>query len=427
MVLERVDPSRYTSHDFMAREWERMWTKVWNMGPRLQEIPEPGDYIVHMLGKESLVFLRDAAGGVRGFYNVCSHRGNQLCLGGEGPGHMTAFRCAFHGWSYDLNGDLKEIPWRERFPQLSDDVSLDELRLSEFKVDTWAGWIWFNLDADAGPLRDFLGCIPEHLDGYQMEKARIVDYKTIEFEANWKTTHDAFHESYHFPVLHPEILDWGNDEAPIELLGLHSMMVNEYGAPSAHAKDPTVINPTLREFMIQNGIDPETFAGTPADVRLEVQRRKRAMQDETIFPYKTLGDGNLTDAYHYLVFPNTHFNLFPEFYVAMRHRPHASADPNKMYFDFIMCARVPDGDEVEPYEHKIVKGGDRPIDEILEWGPWSHPVVNQVLGQDVSLIPNVQKGIRSDAFKGAVLGEDEIRIKHFNDNLDRYLFEESCE
>lgn len=420
MSLDRIDPNRYTSAEFMVREWDRLWTKVWNMGPREQEIPEPGDTMLHTLGKESLVFLRDRSGAVRGFYNVCPHRGNQLCLG-EGAGHMEQFQCAFHGWSFDLDGNVADIPWRERFPQLRDDNVLGELRLKEFKVDSWAGWIWFNLDPGAEPLRDFLGCIPEHLDGYHMERAQIVDFKTIEFDCNWKTCHDAFHESYHFPTLHPEVLDWGNDEAPIELLGLHSMMINEYGAPSRHAKDPSVINPTLREFMIANGIDPETFTGTPADVRLEVQARKRARQDDTIFPYKTLKDGQLTDAYHYLVFPNIHFNLFPEFYVAMRHRPHATADPNKMYFDFIMCVPPREGVDVPPYTHKIVKGGEKPVGEILEWGEWAHPVVNQVLGQDVSLMPYVQRGIRSDAFEGAILGEDEIRIKHFNENLDRYL------
>jgi phenylpropionate dioxygenase-like ring-hydroxylating dioxygenase large terminal subunit len=421
MPLERLDPSRYTSPDFANREWEKMWTCVWNMGPRVEELADSGDIFVHTLGPESIIFARQQSGDVRAYYNVCAHRGNQICQA-EGPGHVSNFRCAFHGWTFGLDGAVKNIPSRERFPQLSDDAVLDELKLKQIRVEEWAGWLWFNFDSDCEPLDAFLADMKTQLDGYKMERSHIVDYKTFRFPANWKTTHDAFHESYHFRELHPEILDWGNDDAPITLMGLHSMMVNEYGAPSAHAKDPTTINETLQGFMEQNGIDPATFKGTPADVRIQAQKNKRAQENETHYAYSTLSDGQLTDAYHYLVFPNIHFNLFPEFYVAMRHRPSPDLDPNFMYFDFIMCLPMGPGMKAPPlYEHKVIDAGAVPVDQALEWGEWAHPVVNQVLAQDVSLIPSVQRGMRSRAFEGPLLGEDEVRITHFNENLDRYL------
>ena len=69
---------RYLDEDFMRLEWERMWTKVWLMGCREEEVLEPGDYITTEIGDESVLIVRGDDGQVRAFYNVCNHRGNQV-------------------------------------------------------------------------------------------------------------------------------------------------------------------------------------------------------------------------------------------------------------------------------------------------------------------------------------------------------------
>ena len=75
---ERVSAARFQGEADSALEWQRLWRKVWNPGPREEELPEPGDHVIHQLGKESLLFVRSEDGVVRGFYNVCQHRGNVL-------------------------------------------------------------------------------------------------------------------------------------------------------------------------------------------------------------------------------------------------------------------------------------------------------------------------------------------------------------
>ena len=406
----------YASRERARDEWTHVWSKTWHMGPRVEELPDPGDLMVHTFGPESLIFLRDDAGGLRGFFNVCRHRGNRLIQSQDGPGFARDLRCAFHGWRYGLDGALRHAPYAERF----DAATLaDPARsgLKAFRIETWAGWIWFVLDDEAPDFFAYLGPLREKLDAYRMEKARIVDYKTFEFGCNWKTCFDSFHESYHFQSLHQEILSWGDEDAPIALLGIHSMMINAYGRPSKLYPDQVSINPMLAVVLKSVGIDPETFTGKATDVRAAAQAAKRAMTD-TMFPYDTLSDDQLTDAFHYTLFPALHFNLFPEFYVAMRYRPHPSLDPERMYFDFILCVPTAADVELPGYTHKVVRGGAEAVGDVLTWGDWKHPVVEQVLAQDVGLVEFVQQGMKSQAFAAPILGQDERRIAHFHAMID---------
>lgn len=415
-----VDPAWYTSRERAEEEWQRVWRKTWHMGPREQEIPEEGDVFVHTLGPESLLLVRVAGDEIRGYYNVCRHRGNRLLLSDDGPAFARQFRCAFHGWCFNLEGRLEHVPYRERFPaEILDDLARTDLKT--FRVERFAGWVWFTLDDSAPSFDEYLGPLKSKLDAYHMERAAIVDYKTFDFGCNWKTTLDAFNESYHFQTLHSEILAWGSEDAPMALLGIHSYMINEYGRPSRLYPDQVTVNPALQALLKSNGVDPETFKGTAADVRRAVQAAKRARADDPVFPYASLSDSQLSDAYHYLLFPSLHFNLFPEFYVAMRYRPHPSGDPNRMYYDFIMCAPLQSGETVPTYQHRVVRGGAEPVKDILEWGVRAHPIVNQVLDQDVGLVEFVQKGQRSQSFEGAILGEDERRIAHFHHNVDELI------
>jgi len=410
----------YVSKDRSRAEWSHVWSTLWHMGPREEEIPAPGDWYVHTFGPESLLFVRGEDRVVRGFYNVCRHRANRLIVAEDGPGSGNAFQCAFHGWRYGLDGTLRDVPYRERFPcHALDDPG--RTHLAQIRVDRFAGWIWFCLDSATPPLSDYLGPVAARLEPYGMSEATIVDYKTFRFRCNWKTVLDAFNESYHFQCLHSDILSWGSEDAPITLLGLHSMMVNRYGAPSPLYPDQVTVNPALAALLESTGIDPARFEGTAGDVRAAVQAAKRARQDDSVFPYRALTDGQLTDAYHFLVFPSVHFNLFPEFYVAMRYRPHPSLDPESMYFDFIMCAPLQPGESVPDYRHRIVEAGSEPVADVLEWGPRQHPIVNQVLEEDLGLLQSVQEGLRSQSFRGPLLSTDERRIGHFHASLDRLI------
>ena len=142
---ERIDAARFSSREFMDREWTHLWRKVWNAGPRLEELEQPGDFVTHTLGKESFLFIRGGDGQVRGFYNVCQHRGNQL-VPDRYCGREKFFQCPFHAWSYNLDGSIKGIPGSDAFPQFRDGIPRDALGLEPVEVDSWGGFIWFRLD-----------------------------------------------------------------------------------------------------------------------------------------------------------------------------------------------------------------------------------------------------------------------------------------
>src|ERR1700756_1873341 len=175
-----IDPEWYWSKERAEQEWTHIWSKLWHMGPRVEELPEPGDGFVHSLGRESLLFTHDENGEVGGLYNVCRHRGNRLLLSNDGPAFVNQFRCAFHGWCYDLDGKLRNAPYRERFdPEAINDPA--RTSLARFRVEKFAGWYWFTLDDLAPDLTTYLGPLGPKLAAYKMEKAQIIDYKTFEF------------------------------------------------------------------------------------------------------------------------------------------------------------------------------------------------------------------------------------------------------
>ena len=164
-----IPKERYVSPDYARLEWERMWTRVWLLAGLESDLQSPGDYLTLEIGPESILVIRQHDGSLRARYNVCMHRGNRLRE--PGLGHASAFSCLFHGWKYGLDGTLLCVTDPESFPQGAPRERLD---LRPVRCDTWGGFVWINLDPDAGSLAGYLGMIPEHLDPYHFEEQSIV-------------------------------------------------------------------------------------------------------------------------------------------------------------------------------------------------------------------------------------------------------------
>ncbi|MFA7439727.1 MAG: aromatic ring-hydroxylating dioxygenase subunit alpha [Sphingomonadaceae bacterium] len=412
--LSRVDGERFHSREFMEREWTHIWSKTWNIGCHESELPEPGSFRVHKIGHESLLFVRGEDGVIRGFYNICQHRGNILCQTNEGD--VDRFKCPFHGWEWNLDGTLRQVMHPQLFPQFHGGVPEKELDLPPIRTDRWGGWIWFNLDLHAMPVADYLGEAGRHLESYQLEKYSLVDYKTFEWKGNWKHAHDAFNESYHFEALHPEFLNFAEGfDVPIELLGIHSRMLNFNMTVSELLDDPDSITP-LRARMMRL---PEDHKGSPRDVHLDVVARKRAMQDETYLPYKDLNDEQLVHQYHYTFFPGTTMTCTPEMVIIFRYRPHEN-DPNYCYYDFLITRHDAPGTPAPVFEHRLYRHDELPDYADAFEGAFD-PVLANVLQQDGTNMPTMQEGTRSAGFRGMILGEQEVRLRHFHQVVDRFL------
>ena len=397
-----IAKERYTSDTFMQLEWERLWTKVWLLGGREDDMSKPGDYIVTEFGIESVMLVRQGDGSVRAFYNVCQHRGNRLR--DAGLGSAESFQCAYHKWEYHLDGSIKHVPDPETFKQ-----GLPCSGLAELPCDTWGSWIWFSFDQDVEPLKDYLNVIPQHLDSYNFQKMAMTRDLTMEWDCNWKTSVDAFNESYHVQGIHPQLM-WYLDDYNIQIdcYDKHNRYLIPFACLSPRIRVPPDIPPAIKIIMKGAGMDPADYDGRVTDIRRDVQRYKRAHGAEQGKDYTKLNDDQLTDDYHYMIFPNITMNIHADDLMLFRQRPHPT-DPNKMYFDIQTYELIPDGEEwPERPEHAQYRHGEKSIGTVLD--------------QDAYNLPGVQAGMNSAGYRGLWLGEQELRIRHFHKTLDDYVY-----
>ncbi len=105
---ESLGVGRYTDSEFASLEYEKLWSQVWQVAARVDEIPKTGDYTTYKIGDQSILLVRVDEDSIKAYYNFCPHRGTTL---GEGCGHYEGGKiiCPFHGWRWDLAGNVKLV------------------------------------------------------------------------------------------------------------------------------------------------------------------------------------------------------------------------------------------------------------------------------------------------------------------------------
>ncbi|WP_234053019.1 MULTISPECIES: SRPBCC family protein [unclassified Xanthobacter] len=212
---------------FFDAEMEKVFKKAWLKVARVEEMPKAGDFKVKKLAfaHTSIILIRGKDGTVRGFHNVCSHRGNKVVVetGDEtfGSSKAAVVTCRFHGWVYDAKGELVSVPEEEKFHSC---FHRGENGLTPVRTEVWAGFVFVNLDAEGKEsLTDFLGGIGRHLGDFPYEKmGKCYAYNTV-LNCNWKVAHDAFAEAYHVATIHagsfPNVFSSGLQN--VQLFGPH--------------------------------------------------------------------------------------------------------------------------------------------------------------------------------------------------------------
>ena len=206
-----LSPAIYTSQAQFELERDKIFRKYWlNLG-RVEDIPKPGDYVVHELPlfPTSILLIHGYDGRVRGFHNMCTHRGNKVCPMFAGleafvkTGNKRFHTCEFHGWVFNDKGELVDIPDEAEFF----DLNRSKMNLREVATDTWEGFIFVNLDpAPQLTLHEQLGDLVTELAGYPFaEYTSIFGYEG-ELACNWKLSVDSQIEGYHAVTLHRRTL-----------------------------------------------------------------------------------------------------------------------------------------------------------------------------------------------------------------------------
>ena len=195
-----VPRARYTSAEFAELEFERLWSRVWQVACREEEIAEVGAFIEYLIGDQSILVVRSDPDTIQAFHNTCLHRGTRLA-DGTGCFPDACIRCRYHAWRYDLDGRLVEVVDEDEFDPIPPDTGLKAVQ-----VDRWGGFVWICLDPGAPPLLEYLDPLPTLLAPYHLDRLRIRTYLSTVLPANWKVAVDAFNEGYHVQGTHPQLL-----------------------------------------------------------------------------------------------------------------------------------------------------------------------------------------------------------------------------
>ena len=413
-----IDPTRYTDPEFAKLEWERMWTKTWNIAGPLCDIPEVGDYFTHTLGRESFIFIRTDEDEIKGYYNICPHRGSRL-RPSVGAGHAEQLQCPFHLWTFDIEGKLHTVPDRQHFVN---GIPEDKQHLAEVRVETWGPFVFFNMDDEAESLTDFLGVIPSHLDPYHFEEYHLVqDYQLI-WDCNWKFAVDQFAEIYHLPALHPQLIEWWDTAGtPLDVYdgGRHSRQLIRQGYPDGGAwtdemarrhgyTDKEMITDSQWQQLAAVGIEQDEFEGGVNDVRPAIIEARRELYEAMGVDVSALHGEQLIDDYHYMIFPNITLNIGGTSLTYFRARPHPT-NPDQCLWDYQTYVRLPEGTPIPP-RPATVRGTAHDVE------------VFEALGQDMAQAQIVQESYHSQGFSGILLNSEERRVRAMHYALEQYLF-----
>jgi phenylpropionate dioxygenase-like ring-hydroxylating dioxygenase large terminal subunit len=190
--------SWYSDPAVLRLEQEHIFKCSWQYVGTTADVAEPGMFFTCRLGDVPVAVLRDKNGTLRGFVNVCRHRGHEVVAG---CGKRETLQCPYHAWTYDLDGSLRTAPRSDREPGFDP----SEWSLRPVLVETWGPLVFINPSLDAAPLAETLGDLP------QTVRERGLDPTTLEFRgrsrewivnANWKLAIENYLECYHCPVAH---------------------------------------------------------------------------------------------------------------------------------------------------------------------------------------------------------------------------------
>lgn len=411
---------RYYSKEYMQKEWDKLWTKTWLIAGLDAQIPKVGDFITAKIGIESIICVRGKDKKVRAFYNVCPHRGNRLI--DDASGNKKAIACRYHGWRFDLDGDLKLAPCAEDFPQGN---PCGKLKLSEIPCEVWSGFIWYSLDENALPLAEHLGPIKHQVESYQMDNMKRIHWTTVEGDFNWKIPQDNFNESYHLPFVHPQAkysLEQSYEHCQFDMYeGLgHTRMQMPGDRPSEALKGEidTIMEAMHNQLKFWE-LDPEEFRDNPLKMRAALQKAKRERGAEKGFDYSGFVDDQLTDHFHYILFPNLSLSLKPDGCIFTQSNPHPT-DPTKSYFDFWYLIWFPkDHEEYYCYVMSETFKADFQPEHVQ--GPWPEASCGPAIDQDVEVWNSQQLGLQSRGFKREYLSGQESRVRFWHETLDHML------
>lgn len=441
---EPISTDRYTSMEYMQLENEKMWRKVWQFAAREEDLPDPGDNVVYENAGRSYVLVRQEDGDVRAFHNVCLHRGRKLRTK---SGYAPDLKCPFHGFTWNNDGSLKEVPCKWDFEHLNE----QDMKLPELRVDRWQGFIMVSEDPDIEPFRDWVGPSIEHYERWRLDECYTGAWIGRVIPANWKATAEAFMEAWHSIVTHPQILPFtGDANTRYDIYGDH---MNRAITPSAvlsphledKGHDQDFILEKLHSFVTQGAEEDggsrtdarnqgKMSAGdrfgsaddTPSEIsdddplrarKAIAEANREAFKAMSGHDFSDISDSEMTDNFTYNIFPN--FAPWGGFIPNIVYRWRPWNDPDHCLMEVRILMRNRDGEPMPKGAEMHLIPDDQPF---ASAGHLIGSALASVFDQDMANLPYVQEGMKASANKELQLGNyQEIRIRHLHKTLDKYI------
>ena len=236
----------YTSPSIYEIERRGWLANQWFVVAHRSEVADAGSYIVRELLGESLIFARDGEGTLRGFYNVCRHRGSRIC---ERDGRSNNLTCPYHAWSYRLDGSLRVAS------ALPEEIDVSALGLRSIRVVEIGGLVLGSLLGDPQAIAPLSNTFEAGLKFHGLSNARIAARRSYPVQANWKLVLENFIECYHCFPAHAEYcrvmkhVDAVARDAP-EAANAWEASAAAWLAKDASPDSPLSMNPPAAQFAI---------------------------------------------------------------------------------------------------------------------------------------------------------------------------------
>jgi phenylpropionate dioxygenase-like ring-hydroxylating dioxygenase large terminal subunit len=293
---DRVHGSLYSNAALFELEMKKLYYGGWVFVGHDSEIPKIGDYQRRVLGREEVLFLRARDNSIRVMANRCSHRGNLLAI--EKSGNTKYFTCQYHGWVFDLEGKLRDVPFPGGFEKDRTCMSVRSL-----KTEVYRGFVFASFNPEVGPLADHLGLsmqlIDRACDMSPVGRIRLsAGWVKHRFAINWKMLPEGDTDGYHVQYTHSSFAKVTRSHYEAGVLEQENALTSQtidWGG--GHTE--LYFKPMYKNYMEWLGVKPDRFPDYVADM-------KKAYGDEkgeylliagaphaVIFPNLFIGEMNI--------------------------------------------------------------------------------------------------------------------------------------
>jgi len=196
LVGTSLEQAFYTDAEIYEREISEIYLKSWLYAGHSSEIPNVGDWFLVEFGQESVIIVRSKEDEISAVLNVCRHRGSRVCL--ESSGCSKKLVCRYHGWAYELDGQLRNAA------HMKDDFDKSGISLKRIHTGILEGMIYINFADQPAPFEYVRKGIRDSLLPYRLDKAKVAHRQVYPIDANWKLSLENYTECYHCAPAHPE-------------------------------------------------------------------------------------------------------------------------------------------------------------------------------------------------------------------------------